>query len=501
MYTYQQRLEYAKRLQRLQQAVVIKDNIHLTYKYKNRNKAYAHIDSVQDRINKAIIEEAVNGNADSIKNLEKQGEKLIADTLTNERKRLHSDKNHKAINQATKSNSNYFSNIFNYRRKKIGESLEDKINKELKKKSVVDLSDEEQIQHLQSKFKGHGSQRLKNILTDAMHTNESNIGFIKAIEDGFNYKVWKNGRVAKGRTRVWHKEKHIQAVPIDETFDIYGSYPAHMMYPGDLNGGAENVANCRCWLLYTNKIPTNLRKKTTFNVNSEVFIKNNSQSITSKIKSKFKQIKSSINKKKNNFLSRLNKKYVENLKKEYYDYTKEFSKNANKTRKKLQNEYPIPNLDVIEEHFIVEWGMDSGPLNRYLRKIDKVSESQKKFFSSYIQRLNKGINKYNNIQHNTLLHRRVSSDFFIEDVGKIGKFETPISTSFNDHAIKKKNYGDFHISILAPKDVNGAYLEEIMKKHHGINHNHEEWLLPINSKYKTLYKNYETKEAVIILLT
>lgn len=233
-----------------------------------------------------------------------------------------------------------------------------------------------------------------------------------------------------------------------------------------------------------------------------MFIKNNSQSITSKIKSKLKQIKSSINKKKNNFLSRLNKKkYVENLKKEYYDYTKEFSKNANKTRKKLQNEYPIPNLDVIEEHFIVEWGMDSGPLNRYLRKIDKVSESQKKFFLSYIQRLNKVINKYNNIQHNTLLHRRVSSDFFIEDVGKIGKFETPISTSFNDHAIKKKNYGDFHISILAPKDVNGAYLEEIMKKHHGINHNHEEWLLPINTKYKTLYKNYETKEAVIILLT
>jgi len=266
MYTYQQRLEYAKRLQRLQQAVVIKDNIHLTYKYKNRNKAYAHIDSVQDRINKAIIEDVVNGNADSIKNLEKQGENLITDTLTNERKRLHQDKNHKAINQATKSNSNYFSNIFNYRRKKIGESLEDKINKELKKKSVVDLSDKEQIQHLQSKFKGHGSQRLKNILTDAMHTNESNIGFIKAVEDGFNYKIWKNGRVAKGRTRAWHKEKHIQAVPIDETFDIYGSYPARMMYPGDLNGGAENVANCKCWLLYTNRIPSNLRKKTVFNV-------------------------------------------------------------------------------------------------------------------------------------------------------------------------------------------------------------------------------------------
>lgn len=266
MYTYQQRLEYAKRLQRLQQAVVIKDNIHLTYKYKNRNKAYAHIDSVQDRINNAIIEDAVNGNAESIKGLEKQGEKLIHDTLTNERKRLHQDKKHKAVNHATKSNSQYFTNIFNYRRKKIGENLEDKIERALEKQYYYGLSDSKKIEELNKEFGNYGKKRLKNIVTDAMHTNESNIGFIKAIEDGFNYKVWKNGRVAKGRTRAWHKQNIIQSVPIDETFDIYGSYPAHMMYPGDLNGGAENVANCRCWLYYTNNTPDNLRGNTLFKV-------------------------------------------------------------------------------------------------------------------------------------------------------------------------------------------------------------------------------------------
>ena len=33
------------------------------------------------------------------------------------------------------------------------------------------------------------------------------------------------------------------------------------MYPGDLNGVAENVANCRCWLRYTNSKPSNLRRK------------------------------------------------------------------------------------------------------------------------------------------------------------------------------------------------------------------------------------------------
>ena len=38
-----------------------------------------------------------------------------------------------------------------------------------------------------------------------------------------------------------------------------------------------------------------------------------------------------------------------------------------------------------------------------------------------------------------------------------------------------------------------------MKKYDHDNHDHEEWLLPINTPYKTLYKNYKTKEAVIIL--
>lgn len=122
-------------------------------------------------------------------------------------------------------------------------------------------------------------------------------------------------------------------------------------------------------------------------------------------------------------------------------------------------------------------------------------------FNSYIKHLNNGINKFNNIKHKTILHRRVSNDFYIADVGEIGIFETPISTSFNDYAIKKKNYGDFHITILAPTGSNGAYLEEFMKKYNKDNHDHEEWLLPINTPYKTLYKNYKTKEAVIILLS
>ena len=69
------------------------------------------------------------------------------------------------------------------------------------------------------------------------------------------------GGTKKSRTRPWHRASIIDTVPVDEYFDIYGSYHAQLMYPGDLNGGAENVANCRCWSRYTNTKPTGMKSK------------------------------------------------------------------------------------------------------------------------------------------------------------------------------------------------------------------------------------------------
>ena len=110
LYTYQQRLAYAKRIQQLQQAVVIKDNIHLTYKYKNQNKAIANAHSLQDKIIKSIVDNAVSGNADSIKNIDSQVEKLLTTTLENERKRIHNKKDH-YIDNAVEQNSAKYSKI------------------------------------------------------------------------------------------------------------------------------------------------------------------------------------------------------------------------------------------------------------------------------------------------------------------------------------------------------------------------------------------------------
>lgn len=74
-------------------------------------------------------------------------------------------------------------------------------------------------------------------------------------------KIMMRGGTKKSRTRPWHRASIIDTVPVDEYFDIYGSYHAQLMYPGDLNGGAENVANCRCWSRYTNTKPTGKVRK------------------------------------------------------------------------------------------------------------------------------------------------------------------------------------------------------------------------------------------------
>lgn len=45
------------------------------------------------------------------------------------------------------------------------------------------------------------------------------------------------------RVRDWHREAHGQTVGLDEPFIVDGE---ELMYPGDANGSAENVINCRC---------------------------------------------------------------------------------------------------------------------------------------------------------------------------------------------------------------------------------------------------------------
>ena len=472
-------LTYALKTQRLHQILVLKDDIHLQYKYKNINRASNQAATFQDKIIAAVIEDAVTGTSDPIRKstVHNAVENIIDTNLRNDAKRISYGIPERAVEAAVSNISNRYQFILGNRIREEIPNLQGKIEDYINNNDLRNLSEAELTDKLKAEYGEHAQKRIQNIIKDSFHTNECNLSWIKAINDGYSYKSWHNGRTK--RTRVWHKAKFIESVPIDETFDIFGSYPARMMYPGDLNGGAENVANCHCWLSYSNRPPSNLRRQKTNKTH---------------VKSAFNP-----NKIKNNFFSRANRNKVEKIISDFHDYGDEFKNGTKKARKILKNLYKIPkNLTPSEINFLITWGNDSGPLNNYLRGQDKIYLNLKKYFIDYVKNLNSAINKYDNIKSNTILHRRVSKDFYIEDVGKEGTFETPISTTFNENAVK--DYGEFHITILAPVGSNGAYIEEIMKVENGENHNHDEWLLPINTKYKTLYKNYGSKEAVIILL-
>ena len=309
-----QQLEYLLRIRKIREVMVVKDNIHLTYKYKNRNQAFKQVENLQDKIINHVIDDVLYGNVGELKNIEKTTSKIINDTLVNERKRIHRIDD-RFVNHAVKFNTEIYSKFFNNRLNNIKYSLQLRIEEELRKNSIRNLSDSEIRKILSEKYADTGKARLKNIVKDSIHTNESNISFIQALNEGYSYKVWMNGR-SKGKTRPWHRARIIDSVPIDEYFDIYGSYHAELMYPGDLNGGAENVANCRCWLRYTNRTPSNLKKKSSFNIppSSYLYGKNRSSSnqnalkVTSKIKNKITRTISTIGNKIKNTGSKITEK-------------------------------------------------------------------------------------------------------------------------------------------------------------------------------------------------
>ena len=197
------------------------------------------------------------------------------------------------LRTATKNNIKTYNKILQNRIEKESVSLQSKIEAEANRQKYRKLSGDEAKRILNSKFEGVGTRRAKNIVRDALHTNESNLSWIANLNNDYKYKIWMNGR-GKGKVRPWHRAKQIQACYIDDYFDIYGSYHAQMMYPGDLNGGAENVANCRCWIQYTNTPPSNLKTKGTIQVNPNVKLQTtnkkrytqNNYSLISNIKNK-----------------------------------------------------------------------------------------------------------------------------------------------------------------------------------------------------------------------
>ncbi len=267
MLTNKQKLEYALQLKRLHEIMVVKENLYFAQSNSNHNRAVKNIETLQDRIIENRINNHIDGNVDII-NHKPIVNQVMNTALVNQRKGLSKTQN-KKIDKIVDNNIKSYQEILNNRLKLDAKTLDEKIEKELQKKKYNNLSDNQLKHQLKEEFKGTTKKRINRIVGDALHTNQCNISFATAQEQGYKYKVWNNGR-GKGRVRPWHRAKIISAVELDDKFYIYGSYPAYMMYPGDLNGGAENVANCRCWLSYTNITPSNLKTKGTIKIKDNV---------------------------------------------------------------------------------------------------------------------------------------------------------------------------------------------------------------------------------------
>ena len=291
MFTKQQQLQYIYQIQKLNQLNVLKDDVHLTYKYRNRKKATSNVHSLQDKIQGEIVDMVLDGGIPSTvemdeiferHNLEGNIESMISHTLETERNRIHHEPS-KFVDHVVETHSEKYTNFLNNRIKTEARRIIDKTIIIEGQALESGATTAEARQAVKEYATTHGKARTKNIIKDAIHSQECNVSFITAVDQGWRYKVWCNGN-RKGNTRAWHIAKTIAPVPIDEPFEIYGPYGKQLsMYPGDLDSGPENVANCRCYLRYTNYRPKGLRQ-TKFNIHENSYLNEDTESFTHKLR-------------------------------------------------------------------------------------------------------------------------------------------------------------------------------------------------------------------------
>lgn len=499
---------------KLRKLMILKDNPAFTYQHSNRKQAISRLHSLQDKIVEAAVDNQVYGNSDSV-NHQKTVEQTISDALENDRKRVYKSDDNRYINTAVKLNTEKYSEILNNRLNIESVKLEAKIEEEIRKSKYNGLSEAEIKRKLTEEFKDTAKLRTANIIRDALHTNEVNIGFIHALQNGFQYKVWNNGR-GKGKVRAWHRARFISSVSIDEPFDIFGSYHAEMMYPGDLNGGAENVANCRCWLSYTNNRPSNYKNKgNSSSSRNNIKSKQNTISVRERIKntvdsaiSAKDKIKSTISNKIDSAILRVANNPIivlssiilsSNKTMTYKQYS------SSKSRKICDSYVEEQGLykDTKSKQIIDKWSTPySREVNNYIREDINVSLKTQVGYEAFKAKLSTLIKSTEGLKENTILFRGEKDvDLSRFKEGEINSFNGFISTSFNIKMAERfarvnqnLNMGrnPYIIKIKAPKGTKGV---AINGNELGLFDNQMEWLLNHEQKYIT--KKVDSKNRII----
>lgn len=313
MYTKQQQLEYLRKIQHLRQFNILKDDIHLTYIYRNKNQAVNRVHTLQDQIQGEITDLVLDGNYPSQSeirritrkyNLEETVEDIVNTNLSNERKRIHNDPS-RFVDHVVDNYTNQYSTFLSNRITTEANRLIDKVI--ITEGSALEngATQLEARQAAKTYAKTHGKARTKNIIKDAMHSQEVNIGYINALNEGWRYKIWANGN-KRNNTRAWHVAKRIEPVLIEDAFTIAGPYGIkESMFPGDLNSGAENVANCKCYLRYSNRKPSGFGQ-TVYNIPSDSYLNDNTSRIGVKLRTGIQNIKEKVSDSTSKLKTRLN---------------------------------------------------------------------------------------------------------------------------------------------------------------------------------------------------
>lgn len=498
-----ERLQYALYLQRLHDLFVIKENIAFEYQHKNYNKAAKQIDIAVDKMLHDNVVNAVDGTV-SLK--DPKLDHIIEEALTGQQNMLVKNPDH-YIRNAVEQNTKQFSNFLQNRIEKENYSLQKKIQEEYDKRKNEKISDEQLKKEIKEKFLEHGRKRAKNIVKDALHTNQAHMSWVSSRE-GYKYKVWMNGQ-SKSGVRYWHVRSKIQPVEIDDFFDIFGpTGHASMMYPGDLNGGAENVANCRCWLYYTNIAPSNLKPRGTIQVNPNVNLTNgNKETFSANTETKGKgrkprvSVSTSSNKKEGLFPRIRN--MASNIKNILFP-NKKYNKDPNKVvewngkkvygvgespddKKAFSNKWSIKKSELSKQelNFVKLYSMPQGAsiLNRCLRDIadqpngylERISYMESlhkwnefiKVYPQYKMSLSDALKvsetvfeKGKVLDEDLVLIRRQSSPLSKYSNNGIYHSDGFLSTSISQN-VKPEEYGDYVHKIVIPKGTRILYIEKI----------------------------------------
>lgn len=135
--------------------------------------------------------------------------------------------------------------------KEISDTTRNKIQLAISKAQTESMDDQQTADEIERRVGSISGSRALTIARTESHASAQAGGMLAAQELGIvRSKEWVAAE--DHRTRETHDEADGQVVAMDDPF-IVGGVP--LMFPGDPDGPAEEVINCRCVVAYSLEVP------------------------------------------------------------------------------------------------------------------------------------------------------------------------------------------------------------------------------------------------------